>query len=598
MTWAQEARTGTAVSPGPEGTFDSPRRPDAVARGFQEGSPPKGPLPLPPAPPAPAPESSRTQVPPERPFHLPPRVGVLNQAPLTLEQTLAMALANNKNIDASRIDSEKSEYAVLAARGAFDPNVGATTYIQKAVIPVASSLGGSATGAVTSRSLLGDPQFSGSTPWYGGSYQMDLSSARSTTDNTFVQLNPQYPTSLNLSYTQPLWRNLLYDNNRHRLDVAKKDQSLSDEQFRQTVMQVVAQAEQAYWNLVYAYRNLDVQLQAVELGQQQDESNRRQEQQGLLAPIDVVAAQRQLATFEINAYSAQEALTNAENALKVLILPDRSDPLWSTALVPMTPVNLNPPVTPLRDAIDQALRNRPELAQVRISSQINQSDTRYYREQTKPQVDLVVSHINSGLAGTPLPAAPNPFISGFAPLFGRVNELSAAAGLSSLPGISFGGGPLPGDFEGGYGHSLAKLLGANFTTNEVQLRISLPLHNRTAQANLASSLAEGRRIRDQQVQTEQSVEANVRDTMQSMISAQARLEAARVQRESAEEQYQSEQRQFRAGTSTLFLVQQRQTDMVTARSQERRAESDLADAIAAFELATGDILQVHNIDLK
>ncbi len=53
------------------------------------------------------------------------------------------------------------------------------------------------------------------------------------------------------------------------------------------MMSVTLQAEQAYWELVYAYNNLQVQLEAVEIGRQQDESNRRQEQQGLLAPIDV-----------------------------------------------------------------------------------------------------------------------------------------------------------------------------------------------------------------------------------------------------------------------------------------------------------------------
>jgi HAE1 family hydrophobic/amphiphilic exporter-1 len=76
------------------------------------------------------------------------------------------------------------------------------------------------------------------------------------------------------------------------------------------------------------------------------------------------------------------------------------------------------------------------------------------------------------------------------------------------------------------------------------------------------------------------------------------LDAARVARESAEEQYNSEQRQFRAGTSTLFLVQQRQTTMITARSQERRAEADLGEAIATFELATASILREHKISLK
>ena len=167
-------------------------------------------------------------------------------------------------------------------------------------------------------------------------------------NNTFVSLNPQYPTSLNFSYTQPLWRNLRYDDNRHQIDVAKKNRSFTDEQFRQRVMQVVQQTEQAYWELAYAYNNLQVQLEAVRIGIQQDESNRRQEEQGLLAPIDVVAAQTQLANFEIGAYAAQSALTGAENALKELILPDRTDPLWSSALIPTTPADVKPPVTPSR----------------------------------------------------------------------------------------------------------------------------------------------------------------------------------------------------------------------------------------------------------
>ena len=151
---------------------------------------------------------------------------------------------------------------------------------------------------------------------------------------------------------------------------------------------------------------------------------------------------------------------------------------------------------------------------------------------------------------------------------------------------------------GGYGQSLNNLFNSNFPTTQVQLRISLPIRNRTAEANLNNSLAETRRIRNQRLQTEQTIEASVRNAMQSVDSAKARLESSRVARESAEEQYQSEQRQFRAGTSTLFLVQQRQTDMITARSQERRAEADLGKAIATFELATGTILQTHNIQLR
>ncbi|MBV9771766.1 MAG: TolC family protein [Bryobacterales bacterium] len=417
-------------------------------------------------------------------------------------------------------------------------------------------------------------------------------------NNTFLSLNPQYETSLNFSYTQPLWRNLLYDSNRHQIDVAKKNRSLTDQQFRQRVMAIVLQSEQAYWELSYAYNNLQVQLDAVRIGIQQDESNRRQEEQGLLAPIDVVAAQTQLANFEIGAYAAQSALTAAENAMKELVLPDRTDPLWSTAMLPVTPADVTTPLIPLSDAIADAMANRPEVAELKINGEINEKDIRYYRDQTKPQVNLTALYTRAGLAGVVLPAGPNPFTAGFGPLTERLNELSTLAGLPELPGISFGSSVVPPILVGNYGQSLSTIWGGNFPTTEVQLNISVPIRNRTADANLGKSLAETRRIRNQMQQTEQNIQSDVRNAMENVQMAQLRLQAAQVARESAEEQYQSEQRQFRAGTSTLFLVQQRQATMITARSQERRSQADLSEAIAQFQLATGTILAERNIKLQ
>jgi HAE1 family hydrophobic/amphiphilic exporter-1 len=542
-------------------------------------------------------QEGATKVPPVRPFHLPPRIGVITEARLTLSQTLRMALSNNRDIDSSRIDQDKAALTLLAARGVYDPRIGGDSYFLNQTTAAASSLSGSPNGSLVNKTLLGDPQFSGSTPWFGGSYRLDYSSSRATTNNQFITLNPEYPASFNASYTQPLWRGLRYDDNRHRIDVAKKNRALTDQQFLQRVMQVVTQAEQSYWDLVFAYRNLDVQIEAVRLGREQDESNRRQEQQGLLAPIDVVAAQTQLSTFELNAYTAQQTLTIAENAVKVLILADRNDPIWTAALLPVTPVNLESPIVPLADALTEALNDRPEMAEVHISGEINKSDVKYYREQTKPQLDAILTHTSSGLAGVELPAAPNPLTSSFVGLFTQVSQLAAIAGLAPLPPISLSGS-VPPALVGGYGQSASNLFRNAFPTNQVELRFSLPLRNRTADANLQSSIDDGRKIHNQQLQTELAIEADVRNAMQAVESNHASVDAARIARQSAEEQYQSEQRQFHAGTSTLFLVQQRQTAMITARSQEQRAETNLAKAIAAFQLSTGQILRENKVDVK
>ena len=547
---------------------------------------------------APASQES-ANIPAPREFSLPPRVGISGERPLSLPEALMMALSNNRDIDISRIDQQRAGYNVTAAEGVWDPRVGGVASLQKQVSPVSSSLGGSTTGAVTNKNGIVDPQITGNLPGLGSSYALDLSSSRTTTNNSFATLNPQYPSALTLSYTQPLLRGFRYDDNRRRIEVAKRNTSLTDEQFRQRVMEVVTRAAQAYWDLTFAQANLAVQVEAVMIAREQDASNRRQQEQGLLAAIDVVAAQRQMATFEQAAYSAQEVLTTNENALKTLILSDRDDPLWSVSLIPTTPIDTAPPIVPLADAITEALASRPELAQLRISREINQADNKFFKEQTKPQVDAVLLHSNAGLAGTQLAAAPNPFTSGLTVLNDRVSQLSTLAGLQPLPTTGGGNtGGVPPLLVGGYGTSLSNLFNGRFPTTQVQLRISLPLRNRTAEANLASNVAEARRIKDQQQQAELAIEAAVRNGMQSVESAKARLSSARIARTSAEAQYESEQRQFRAGTSTLFLVQQRQTDMITARSQERRAESDLGKAVASFELATARTLKVHNIDLK
>ncbi len=345
---------------------------------------------------------------------------------------------------------------------------------------------------------------------------------------------------------------------------------------------------------MFAYDNLQIQLEAVQLGREQDASNRRQESEGVLAPIDVVAAQAQLATFELNAYSAQEALTVAENALKTLILGDRGDQMWSTAFIPTTAVNLVPPIVPLDDAVAEALRQRSEMQQLRINNEINAANQRLSKESLKPQINVTVTHTNAGLSGTQLSRS-SPFSN--TATTDRLNELSVLAGLEPLPPAPTGSG-VPGLLVGNYGQSLGNLFKGSFPTTTVGLQISLPLRNRTAKANLETAIAQGRRIENQRQQTEVTIEADVRNSMQAIVSAQARLESARVFRASAEAQYESEQRQFRAGTSTLFLVQQRQTEMVTARSQESRAEADLSIAIASFELSTGNILNIRNIEVR
>jgi HAE1 family hydrophobic/amphiphilic exporter-1 len=538
-------------------------------------------------------------LPPVKPMEVPARIGILGTAKISLAEVIQRVLSSDRDLAVSRINREEAGLNLRGALGVFDPRVGLAAHATRTITPVSSSLGGASNGKLTTKELSADPQLSGASPWLGTTYKLDFSSSRQLSNSSFNTLNPQFPTALNLNLTQPLWRGLRYDDNRHRIQVARKNVQLSDEQLRQRVIEIATQAVQAYWELGFAFRNLEVQSEAVRLAEQQDASNRRQVEQGLLAPVDVVQTQTQIATFQQNLFSAQTALTSAENALKALMLADRTDLMWGMALEPEQRPDTRIELPALPDAVKVALAGRPELKQSELSLEVNQLDVRLTREQTKAQVDVYAALSTVGLAGYPLvQTGANPFTAAFGPLVNQINALSAQSGIPPLPPISFGSSTIPPFFVGGYGQSLSNLGSGAFNSATVGVNISIPIRNRSANAAAAISVAEGRRLRTIRQQVEMAIEQDVRNSLQLVASAQARLDAANNAQQYAGEQYRSEQRQFQAGTTTVFLVLQRQTELIASRTRQVRAEADLGEAKASLDRALSRTIEVQSIQMK
>jgi HAE1 family hydrophobic/amphiphilic exporter-1 len=524
------------------------------------------------------------------------RVGVdmTDQRPLSLREALEMALVNNKDIEVSRHNVRAAEFDLLGARGAYDPRFSSLSYYERSETPSASFLSGSSSGAVTQSDYTGTARLEGLVPKFGGGYRVDFSALRLTTDNQFAALNPQYPTALTFNYTQPLIRGLRFDNNRRLIEVAKKNLNLTDAQFRQRAIETITQVQRAYWDLVFSLRNLQIQRDAVKDARTQLAHNKRLVEEGVLAPIDVVAADAQVSGYEQSVYTALEDVQRAENNLKNLIAENRQSPFWNVSIIPTDSVDLTPPTINLNDAMAAAMANRTELQQSTVVSEINQIDQRYFREQTKPQIDLIGSYGIVGLAGALNTSdAINPFAGSTAQLRERINALSALNGLPPLPETP--PATIPDNLVGGIGQSLLNIGANRYSNFRVGVQLNLPLRNRTAEAQLGRSLVEGRRIATQREQLEQLIQVDVRNALQVVRTAESRLRAAAAAREASEQQYTSEQRRFDAGQSTLFLVLERQTALTTARGNELRAQTDLNKSIAELQRATGNAMQANNV---
>ena len=549
---------------------------------------------------SPSPPAQEPKTPPATPQkNLPDlsRVGIdtgSNQ-PLSLREALSMALANNKDIEVARHNVKIAEFDFLGAKGAYDPKLSSFAYYERVKTPITSFLTGGSNGAVTQTDYTANVRLEGLSK-FGGNYHLDFSSIRLTSDNSFTALSPQYPTALTFTYTQPLIRGLRIDNSRRQIEITRKSLSLTDAQFRQRTIETITNVQRAYWDLVFALRNLQIQRTAVGDARSQLEHNRRLVTEGQLAPIDLVASESQVAGYEQSMYGALEEVSRSENLLKNLIAENREAPIWTVSIVPTDSVNVTVPTIALPEAINVALENRPELQQSNVAREINEIDQSYYRDQTKPEVDLTGSYGVVGTAGTSNSLGTNPFTASSQQVRDRVDLLSALNGLPPLPVVP--PQTITPQLIGGYGQSLQNLFGNEFNNFRVGIQINLPLRNRTAEAQLGRSLVEGERIKTQRQQLEQAIQVDVRNSLQSVRSAEARLRAAAVARDTSERQYQSEQRKLDAGQSTVFLVLQRQTEMTTARGNELRAQTDLNKSIADLHRATGNALQANSIVVR
>ena len=128
------------------------------------------------------------------------------------------------------------------------------------------------------------PQFSGLSRNSADPTRLTFSNSRQRTDNlASASLNPRYPTALSLGLTRRFVRGLRYDEPRHRVAVARKNQQLSTSSSGGGSSRW-SPSGSSVWELgALRARPSDVQVEAVRLAEKQYEGNRRLAEQGVLA---------------------------------------------------------------------------------------------------------------------------------------------------------------------------------------------------------------------------------------------------------------------------------------------------------------------------
>jgi outer membrane protein TolC len=558
-------------------------------------------------------------IPPFQPRPLPPvpslqRLGVgTDTLPLSLNDAIKRALENNNDIEVARDDVRIAETQLRALEGIFDPVFEITPQYDKRIDPVQSELsGGGSTGTTSTTTYTFSPSIVKQFGRGGGNYFLQFANSHTNTSNSFSLLNPFYSSNLSLSFTQPLLRNRSIDNNRRQIRIQRKRIDQSDADFRQRTIEIITRVQQAYWELVFALRDQQNQLANLNLSRESLRNIEAQIAAGAKAPLERAEVLTELANRETALLTAVQQVAISENNLKVLIFKEPNSPDWSSQVTPIDTPSFDTTPVNLPEALKAARENRPELRRLRLQNDITDIDLQYFKNQTKPRIDLVGTVALTGLAGTdvsdpiPTPGALVPLIFGDPATSQTAFLLSQIRAIQLAQGLPLAVSPLVqqepdittrpnANLVGGYGRDLRNLFSGDTRNVTIGVTISLPFKNKTAQANLAGARITKEQLAASVRSQEQTIEVDVRNSAQAVESSRQRVLSAREARTNAEMQLEGEQRLYQVGRSTTFLLFQRENALANARASELRAETDYNKAIADLQRATSTTLRANNV---
>lgn len=520
-------------------------------------------------------------------------IGVTQQpfVGLDLQDAIGMALLKNPNLAISASDIHVAHYQVVESKGPFDVRFLVEPSSSFDVQPPSSLFAGGPPVDVKP-SVSPGPGYIiqhqssfqyglGGQTINGTTYQAGIQQSR-TYNNTALNLyNPYYLATLNVSVTQPLLRNFGMNPAKRQYKLAFVNADSVTQQTLVDASNTISQVEDAYWNLVQAWRNVAIQEQALKDAVAQQASNVRLAKHGAAAPIDAVESSTQVANFQDQVFSALQSVSDVQNEIKGLIVTDPADPIWMANLVPTSSVLQLPTPSDLSTIIAVADRNRPEVQQAIDKRRQADIDRAFARNQSLPQADVSAQYLSNGFAGLLAPQPP------------FLQNICGGSQFTPAPCPT-----PPGHTQGTMAYAYHNLWAALFPAFNINFTVSFPLQNDLANGLKGQAAEEERQAQITEEGVAERIAFEARNALQSYESAMSRLNAARQGRESAQQVYASEQRKFKNGASTTFLVLQRQDELNQARLRELSAQTSLNKSIVELDRVEGTILQNNGVNLK
>ncbi len=393
----------------------------------------------------------------------------------------------------------------------------------------------------------------------GTSYSLTLNGQRQSSTQRNLIFNPASVSRFAFGFNQPLLNGFGRLSNERYIWVARNNTKVSEQVFRLQVINTVVGVENAYWDLAALQENIRVAEQSLAVSQQLYRDNQMRVEIGTMSPLDVTSAESEVAGRTRDLTLARTNAQVQEATLKNMLAKKVGAELDAARIVikdPM-PVPQDADIPDLQTTLAGALESRPELSQSQINMQNQEIAVQFTEKALKPAFAVFGFYAGSGLQGEP------------------TSDTTIRSGLADAMGQSFRA-DFP-EYAGGFS-------------------MSIPIRNRTAQADSLRAQLEMNQLRVTQQRSKNTVSLEVRKAMIGLVQGKAQVEAAGQAARLAREIWEGEKERLLAGVSTSYQVILRERDYTTAQQAEVAAVVAYAKALVELDRARGTTLDRNRIE--
>ncbi len=466
--------------------------------------------------------------------------------PIDIDEAVFLAVQRNLRLAAEKLGPKLAATVVVERNADFDPTLFAELSVGERDQQTATTLEGTKREVTSAKVGLSKRFRPGTLLEVFGGYN------RNWNNNPFTIVNPAYREEIGVSLTQPLLRGFGIRYNTASIRLAEKDRKVARTELKEAALETVADAMDTYWELVYAVRVRDLRQRSLDraLNLQRDVQTRLEAEVIGERDPSIAQAEAEVALRQEEVVVADDAISSAEDELKVITDLSTESGMWETRLAPTTEPSSGLPATPSQQALEAAFEMRPDYRRAQLL--VGKQDIAIYlaRRELLPRVDLDFELSFSGLGDT---------------------RHSSRRSLQT----------------------------ADYDDWRVGLSMEFPLGNRAASATHRRAKLRKQAATLDRTALRQIIQREVRDGIRKMQTNRERLRTARASVKAAQERLRAEEIRFQeARTVPLQDVMDAEAALAEAEIRRLRALLDLNQSYVKLQRLTGTLLENSNVKLE